>query len=217
MDKEHLKSVNRRIDFHLEVFFLSRRYYFLNFFFNGKKREWKKSLTCLSVKFKFLASSQRFCFDTYALKRNSFSNSSVWNLEYGLRFLRTVTWPVHSSAFDGVHDPTEPTVVDKPIQNEWIINHKWIRTQLNKSLLRDCDKTIFRMFNRQNIRLIWICVIHHDFRKSADFYGLANVRSFFSFIRSFIHSFTFSCLHYKNRRHLLHLYVSFCICVCVYV
>lgn len=48
-------------------------------------------ITCLSVRFKFRASSQRFCFDTYALNRNSFSNSSVWNLEYGLRFLRTVT------------------------------------------------------------------------------------------------------------------------------
>lgn len=82
-------------------------------------------LTCLSVKFKFLASSQRFCFETYALKRNSFSNSSVWNLEYGLRFLRTVTWPVHSSALEGVHEPTEPTptVDGRPVSTHQNWNH----------------------------------------------------------------------------------------------
>lgn len=50
-----------------------------------------QTLTCRSVKLRFLASSQRFCLETYALNKNSFSSSKVWNLEYGLRFLRTVT------------------------------------------------------------------------------------------------------------------------------
>ena len=58
------------------------------------------------------ANSQRFCLDTYALKRNSFSSSSVWYLEYGFLFLRTVTWPVHSSGFVGVQEPTAPTPTD---------------------------------------------------------------------------------------------------------
>lgn len=39
------------------------------------------ALTCRSVRFRLRASSQRFCFDTYALNKNSFSSSSVWNLE----------------------------------------------------------------------------------------------------------------------------------------
>lgn len=42
---------------------------------------WNHILICLSVRLRFLASSHRFCLDTYALKRNSFSSSSVWNLE----------------------------------------------------------------------------------------------------------------------------------------
>lgn len=34
-------------------------------------------------------------------------------MEYGLRFFRTVTCPVHSSGFDGVQEPTAPTPTDK--------------------------------------------------------------------------------------------------------
>lgn len=70
---------------------------------------WNHIFTCLSVKFKFLASSHRFCFDTYELNKNSFSNSNVWNLEYGLRFFLTVTWPVHSRGFvPAPQDPPRP-------------------------------------------------------------------------------------------------------------
>ena len=58
---------------------------------------WNHILICLSVRFKFRASSQRFCLETYALKRNSFSNSKVWNFEYGFRFFLTLTWPVQWS------------------------------------------------------------------------------------------------------------------------
>lgn len=42
---------------------------------------WNQILTCLSVRFRFLASSHLFCLETYALKRNSFSSSNVWNFE----------------------------------------------------------------------------------------------------------------------------------------
>lgn len=98
------------------------------------------------------------------MKRNSFSNSSVWNLEYGLRFLRTVTWPVHSSALDGVHEPTEPTPtvdgrpaveVKKYGQHQ---NKKWISTdsceylcfdfeQILKRMNRLCRQSFLRIYN----------------------------------------------------------------------
>src|SRR5699024_7397763 len=71
----HLRSVLR-----CEVFLL-----FILLFLN-------QIFTCRSVRLRLRASSHRFCLDTYALKRNSFSSSSVWNLEYGFRFLRTDTW-----------------------------------------------------------------------------------------------------------------------------
>ena len=58
---------------------------------------WNQILICRSVRFKFRANSQRFCLETYALKRNSFSNSNVWNFEYGFRFFLTLTWPVQWS------------------------------------------------------------------------------------------------------------------------
>ncbi len=48
----------------------------------------------------YLANSHRFCLDTYALKRNSFSSSSVWNFEYGFLFFLTLTWPVQWSNGD---------------------------------------------------------------------------------------------------------------------
>ena len=53
------------------------------------------------------------------MNKNSFSSSSVWNFEYGLRFLRTVTtWFGHSKGFDGVADPMpeDPVMVD-PIKD----------------------------------------------------------------------------------------------------
>lgn len=73
------------------------------------KKNYNLQHTCLSVRFRLRASSHLFCFETYALKRNSFSSSNVWYLEYGLRFLRTLTCPVHSRGLFGVQEPTDPT------------------------------------------------------------------------------------------------------------
>lgn len=83
-----------------------------------------KLLTCLSVRFKFRANSQRFCFETYALNKNSFSSSRVWNLEYGLRFLRTVTaWLGHSlRGFDGVTEPMPVFASAEPESNNKMVN-----------------------------------------------------------------------------------------------
>lgn len=94
------------------------------FFLFFMRRFWNQIFTCRSVRFRLRASSHRFCFDTYALNRNSFSSSSVWNLEYGLRFFRTVTWPVHSRGFElpqptpipGTPTPT-PTPAREPAGN----------------------------------------------------------------------------------------------------
>ena len=56
------------------------------------RRFWNQIFTCRSDRLRLRANSHRFCFETYALNKNSFSSSKVWNFEYGLRFLRTETW-----------------------------------------------------------------------------------------------------------------------------
>lgn len=79
---------------------------------------WNHIFTWRSVRFKFRANSHRFCLETYALNRNSFSSSSVWNLEYGLRFFRTVTWPVHSKGFPVPHGTLTPIEPREPEQKK---------------------------------------------------------------------------------------------------
>lgn len=49
-------------------------------------RFWNQILTCLSVRFRSLATSYLRSRERYILNRNSFSSSRVWCLVYGQRF-----------------------------------------------------------------------------------------------------------------------------------
>lgn len=90
-------------------------------FFDFIRLFWNQILTWRSVKLRLRANSQRFCFETYALNRNSFSNSNVWNFEYGLRFFRTETWWLFDDwllllwPLDPIGPPPPPPPPDPPL------------------------------------------------------------------------------------------------------